>query len=125
MSFDAIGIVSEEPKRSIEFFKILGIEIKQYEDSGHFEGISSSGVRIMLDTVEMIQSINPNWKKSPGGGPILCFKQATPEKVDELFKQLTQAGFKEVKEPWNAFWGHRYACILDPDGNQVDLFAPL
>jgi len=26
---------------------------------------------------------------------------------------------------WNAFWGQRYACVLDPDGNQIDLFASL
>jgi hypothetical protein len=25
----------------------------------------------------------------------------------------------------DAFWGQRYATVLDPDGNPVDLFAPL
>lgn len=24
-----------------------------------------------------------------------------------------------------AFWGQRYAVVRDPDGNDVDLFAPL
>ena len=28
-------------------------------------------------------------------------------------------------EPWDAFWGQRYATVLDPDGNSVDLFAAL
>ena len=27
--------------------------------------------------------------------------------------------------PWDAFWGQRYAQVKDPDGNVVDLFAPL
>ena len=27
-------------------------------------------------------------------------------------------------EPFDAFWGQRYATVLDPDGNAVDLFAP-
>jgi hypothetical protein len=27
--------------------------------------------------------------------------------------------------PWDAFCGQRYACVLDPDGNQIDLFADL
>lgn len=26
--------------------------------------------------------------------------------------------------PWNADWGQRYAVVLDPDGNGIDLFAP-
>jgi uncharacterized glyoxalase superfamily protein PhnB len=30
-----------------------------------------------------------------------------------------------LKAPWDAFWGQRYAFLQDPDGNRVDLFAPL
>ena len=125
MSFDAIGIVSENPARSIEFFKILGVEIKQYENSGHFEGTTTSGVRIMLDTVDIIQSMDENWKKTQGNGIVLCFKQDSPNQVNETYNRLSKAGFKEIKAPWDAFWGHRYACIADPDGNQIDLFAAL
>jgi hypothetical protein len=28
-------------------------------------------------------------------------------------------------KPWDAFWGQRYAVVHDPDGNGVDLLAPL
>jgi catechol 2,3-dioxygenase-like lactoylglutathione lyase family enzyme len=28
-------------------------------------------------------------------------------------------------EPWDAFWGMRYAVVRDPDGTPVDLFARL
>lgn len=27
--------------------------------------------------------------------------------------------------PSDAFWGQRYATVHDPDGNPIDLFAPL
>ena len=27
-------------------------------------------------------------------------------------------------KPWDAFWGQRYAVLHDPDGHQVDLYAP-
>jgi uncharacterized glyoxalase superfamily protein PhnB len=39
--------------------------------------------------------------------------------------RLTDAGFTWTKEPYDAFWGQRYANLADPDGNVVDLFAPL
>jgi uncharacterized glyoxalase superfamily protein PhnB len=125
MSFDAIGIVSENPRRSVEFFNILGVELKQYENSGHFEGTTPSGVRLMLDTVDVIRTIDPNWQKATGNGIALCFKQTSAQQVDEIYTKLTAAGFKGIKAPWNAFWGHRYACVNDPDGNQIDLFAQL
>ncbi len=50
--------------------------------------------------------------------------------VDATFAQLTGGSGGDpvaaaVKEPWDAFWGQRYAVIADPDGNTVDLFAAL
>ena len=30
-----------------------------------------------------------------------------------------------MHEPFDAFWGQRYATVRDPDGNAVDLFAAL
>jgi uncharacterized glyoxalase superfamily protein PhnB len=126
MSFDAVGIVSENPQRSIEFFKILGVEIKQYENSSHYEGVTESGVRIMLDSLEFMMASVPGFVRPSGArGITLCFKQNSPEKVNSLYQALTAAGFQGIKPPWDAFWGQRYACISDPDGNQVDLFASL
>jgi uncharacterized glyoxalase superfamily protein PhnB len=55
----------------------------------------------------------------------LAFHCDTAQGVDETFKKVVSAGFKTGKEPWDAFWGQRYASVLDPDGNSVDLFAPL
>ena len=45
--------------------------------------------------------------------------------MDERYEQVTAAGFVGEKEPWDAFWGQRYAQLRDPDGVPVDLFAPL
>ncbi len=39
--------------------------------------------------------------------------------------QLAAIGLVTKTEPWDAFWGQRYAQALDPDGNTVDLFRPL
>jgi len=42
-----------------------------------------------------------------------------------LYDELTGAGGRHHLEPLDAPWGQRYATILDPDGNAVDLFCPL
>ena len=41
------------------------------------------------------------------------------------YADLIETGGRGHKEPWDAFWGQRYAQLRDPDGNAVDLFAPL
>jgi uncharacterized glyoxalase superfamily protein PhnB len=55
----------------------------------------------------------------------LAFRCADPAEVDRTYADLTAAGHSGHLEPWDAFWGQRYATVHDPDGNAVDLFAPL
>jgi uncharacterized glyoxalase superfamily protein PhnB len=124
MSLDAIGIIAQDCAASVAFYALLGVDFKQAGGAEHFEASTPSGVRLMLDSVALIKSFHPEWKKPSGSGVILCFKQASATDVDRLYAKLT-AGHRGVKEPWDAFWGQRYACVLDPDGNQIDLFAPL
>jgi len=125
MSLDAIGIVTKDLQRSIQFYGILGVDLKELGGADHFEGETTSGVRIMLDSVELMKKINPNWIEPVGVGIVLCFKQGSPSEVDVLFSRMTDAGFESVTPPWDAFWGQRYSSVKDPDGNQIDIFAPL
>ena len=126
MCLDAVGLVCRDPQSSADFFNVLGIDIKRFEDSEHWEGSTKSGVRIMLDSFELIKKINPDYSEPKNNSMILAFKQDTPQAVDDLVKRLSEAGFSDiVKEPWDAFWGQRYACVKDPNGHQVDIFANL
>jgi uncharacterized glyoxalase superfamily protein PhnB len=123
MSFDAIGIVAEDCERSVRFYRLLGVEFIRAGDSEHFEAKTRSGVRLLLDSAALIKKFEPDYEKVRGSGISLCFKQESREKVDQLYAAITAAGFYGKKAPWDAFWGQRYACVLDPDGNQIDLFA--
>ena len=124
MSLDALGIVSKDIKKSIRFYGMLGVFFKQTDSSEHWEGTTSNGMRIMLDSVKLIKTIYPSWEAPKGSAVALCFKQDSPEKVNELYVKITEAGFKGLKAPWDAFWGQRYSSVLDPDGNQIDIFSP-
>jgi uncharacterized glyoxalase superfamily protein PhnB len=55
----------------------------------------------------------------------LAFACDSPAEVDKLYGELVAAGYEGHKEPWDAFWGMRYALVHDPDGNGVDLYCPL
>lgn len=124
MSLDAIGIVSKDLKESIRFYDFLGVCFSKISED-HWEAVTTQGIRIMLDSVDLMKKINPQWKTPTGSGMVLCFKQDSPEKVDKLYSQITNAGFTSLKPPWDAFWGQRYASVLDPDGNQIDIFSSL
>ena len=79
----------------------------------------------MIDSESLVKKINPSWKRSYNSSMSLCFKQDNPEAVNEICQKLKQEGYDLVKEPWDAFWGQRYSSVLDPDGNQIDIFSTL
>ena len=72
-----------------------------------------------------MESIHPAWSEPIGHRMVLAFKCTSPAEVDELFERVVKAGHRYHKAPWDAFWGQRYAVVIDPDGNLVDLFAGL
>jgi uncharacterized glyoxalase superfamily protein PhnB len=55
----------------------------------------------------------------------LAFDCGSPAEVDATHDVLVAAGSPSHLAPWDAFWGMRYAVVLDPDGNHVELFAAL
>jgi catechol 2,3-dioxygenase-like lactoylglutathione lyase family enzyme len=124
VKLDAIGIVARDMKESVRFYRLLGLD---FPDSGedHLEAAATSGLRVMLDAEDLMKQIYPGWVRPVGQGIMLAFRCESPRDVDEAFRKVTSSSFKAKKEPWDAFWGQRYASVIDPDGNSVDLFAPL
>jgi uncharacterized glyoxalase superfamily protein PhnB len=121
---NAIGIVSADTARSIAFYRLLGVDFPE-DGEGHIEATLPSGVRFMLDTEEVVLSFRPDWTREIGNQLSLAFECASPAEVDALYARVAAAGFQAEKEPWDAFWGQRYAQLRDPDDVPVDLFAAL
>jgi uncharacterized glyoxalase superfamily protein PhnB len=120
---NAIGIVSSELARSIAFYRLLGVDFP--EEEGHIEARLPSGVRLMLDSEEVVRSFRPDWTRETGNQLGLAFECDSPADVDEVYARVTGAGFHGEKEPFDASWGQRYAQLRDPDGVPVDLYSPL
>lgn len=123
---DLIGIVVKDMATSLRFYALLGIEIpSNMEAEPHVEAILPGGLRLAWDSWEVIKGIYPDWVEPTGQRMTLAFKCDSPEDVDALYAQVLQEGYRGHKAPWDAFWGQRYAVVVDPDGNLVDLFAGL
>lgn len=124
--FDALGLVVADMAASLSFYRRLGLDLPADADTQpHVEAVLAGGLRLMWDTVEVIKSIDPRWTPPSGGGRAsLAFACEDPQEVDRVYAELMAAGYESHLEPWDAFWGQRYASVRDPDGNGVDLFAP-
>lgn len=123
---DAIGIVARDLDESVRFYRLLGLDFPdRKEGEDHLEATTAGGLRVMLDSVALAKSLNPDWREPVGHRMGVAFHCGDAAGVDAVFARVTAAGFSAAKAPWDAFWGQRYAQVSDPDGNLVDLFAPL
>jgi len=120
----AIGIVTRDMKESVRFYRLLGIDVADAADD-HLDATLPSGIRLMWDTLELIKQLDPDWVDPKGHRMGLAFECSSPGEVDATHARVVRAGFRSKKAPWDAFWGQRYAQIVDPDDNVVDLFAQL
>lgn len=122
---NAIGIVASDMARSLDFYGRLGLNVPETPPEGHVDITLPNGSRLMLDSEAEMRKFLPAWVRQPGNLVSLAFECESPAEVDEIYSQMVSAGFHGDKAPWDAFWGQRYATLLDPDGIPVDLYATL
>ncbi len=126
IKLDMIGLVTKDIEQSLKFYRTLGLEIgNPTPGEDYFEVTLANGLRISWNTVDLVKKLDPHWEQPVGQRIGLAFLCDNPAAVDQVFMKLREAGYGTAKEPFDAFWGQRYSIVLDPDGNAVDLFAPL
>lgn len=122
-----IELVVADLSRSLAFYRRLGLDIPPDADAApHVEVPLPGGLRLAFDTIDTIRSFDSGWEPPAGGHRIaLAFGCDDPADVDRVHAEMVAAGYESHLEPWDAFWGQRYAVLRDPDGNPIDLFAAL
>jgi uncharacterized glyoxalase superfamily protein PhnB len=124
--FMAFGVFVNDMAASLAFYRRLGLSIPDDADQHvHYEVELADGISMEFDTIQMTKGYDPGWEEPAGGSRTLFqFRPPSREAVDELYNELTGAGYKGHQAPFDAFWGSRYAALYDPDGNLVGLNSP-
>jgi len=126
MKLNAIGVTSTNIPKTVEFYALLGFEFPEdYDCNGHVAPTTPPGsARLMIDATKIVKDIIG---EDPKAGNISAFalQYDSVEELNKVAARVSEAGFTVFKEPWDAFWGQRYAVVQDPDGFKVDLYAYL
>ncbi len=124
MTWDYVGLVSSDLEASVRFYRLLGCNFPDTNGEDHVEAVFENGMRFALDSIELMKRLGP-WEEPVGHRMGMGFNAGSPSSVDEIYKHVQEAGFPGGTEPFDAFWGQRYAQVIDPDGNKVDIYADL
>lgn len=132
VTLTGVHLVVADMKASVEFYRRLGVDIPAdavWEVSGvghHVSVKMAGGVDLELDSLAMTKGYDPAWAQADGPrGNVISFGVALRDEVDVRHDELAAAGYESHLAPHDAFWGARYAVVLDPDGNQVGIMSPM
>jgi catechol 2,3-dioxygenase-like lactoylglutathione lyase family enzyme len=132
--FDQVNLVVEDMDAAVAFYLALGMTVRF--DGGewppgsgarHVALDNGEGPIFELDNLAMVRIYHGGWRQlDPDGRPVvLGFSLPSREAVDERYRELTAAGYTGRQEPYDAFFGARYAVVRDPAGNDVGLMSPI
>lgn len=123
---DAVAVSSKNMAKTVAFYELLGFDFPEWgADDRHVEPNTKLGdVRLMIDTADLIEQLTGHAPTPPSHSSFAMVCDTVAE-VDSVAAALKHAGHALTVEPWDAFWGQRYATACDPDGYQIDIFAAL
>jgi len=113
--------------RTLGFYRLLGFKIPTDADNESYVTIDlGGGLRFAWNTQEVERSFNPGWQAPPITGRMgITLRCADADEVDAVYDRIINSGYEGDLVPFDAPWGSRHCRVLDPDGNAIDIFAPL
>ena len=129
MRLDQVNLVVRDVEVTRSFYSRLGLDFGEEHDpvwAHHHVGAphgEHAAIDVDLDSTSFVQKWDAGW---PGGtGIVVGFKVDSRQEVDKLVATLAAEGVPVQQEPFDAFWGARYAVLSDPDGNGVGIMSPI
>lgn len=126
---DQVNLIVRDVEASRAFYARLGLDFGDEHDpvwsAHHVSALHGGGtpLDVDLDSTSFAAQWNEGW--SGESGAVLGFKVDTRAEVDALVTALAAEGVAVQQDPYDAFWGARYAVVSDPDGNAVGIMSPV
>jgi catechol 2,3-dioxygenase-like lactoylglutathione lyase family enzyme len=125
---DQVNLVVRDMPATVDFYRRLGLTLPDQGpwNAYHRSAEVPTGLDLDFDSADFA----PKWNRGfPGlgerGTVVIGFRVGARETVDRIYADLTEAGHHSQQEPYDAFWGSRYAIVEDPDGNAIGIMSPM
>jgi catechol 2,3-dioxygenase-like lactoylglutathione lyase family enzyme len=121
-----VGVIAKDMARTLDFYRTLGLDIPPAAaDEDNVEVPVGNSATLGFLTEKLARAADPNYESPTGSSLNLQFELESPVEVDAKYRVLIEAGYEAYAEPWDAFWGQRFARVKDPDSRVVNLYANL
>lgn len=83
-----------------------------------------NGMNLVLHEPEFARLWDPAYAGVAAGSTVVDLNLPTRDSVDEVHARVVAAGYRSSVEPWDTFFGARYAIVCDRDGHRIGLKSP-
>ncbi|HXZ84284.1 MAG TPA: VOC family protein [Myxococcota bacterium] len=127
MKFTGLHFFVRDMARTVAFYRRLGLRFSEGAEKDMFSSVAlEDGVHLAFGTHALTRGYDPGFEEPSGASPnCLQFEVESRAATDRIYAELTAAGHKGHLPPHDAFWGSRYAEVIDPDGNLVGFQSPV
>jgi catechol 2,3-dioxygenase-like lactoylglutathione lyase family enzyme len=128
--FMQVNIVVSDMDAAVMFYRLLGVDLDPSTDNWppgtgarHVHAREPApGGDFDLDNEPMARTWGHEGLEP--GATVIGFSLPSREAVDDKYRELTAAGYRGRREPYDAFFGARYAIVEDPDGHPIGIMSP-
>ena len=126
--FNQVNIIARDWQASLAFYRLLGFALDSGGEYPPGSGArhASAACAVQSTTVEFDSPPMLRIYATPDhdASAVLGFGYPSAAAVDAACSRVAAAGHRVIREPYDAFWGARYALVADPDGNTIGLMGP-
>ena len=119
-----VNFIVTDVERSKEFWTLLG-----WQTTPRYAGAAvlsfPNCMNVVLHEPAFARLWDPAYAGPAAGSTVVDLNLPSREAVDETYDRVISAGHASSVEPWDTFFGARYAIVADPDGHRVGLKSPL
>jgi predicted lactoylglutathione lyase len=117
-----VNLVVSDIGRSVAFYRALGLPVG--DPVGPHAAATGPGVRLELDEARFAALWDAGSPGAVAGGMVLSLAVEGRGDVDDLWQRMTDNDARSSQRPYDAFWGARFAILLDPDGHRIGIMSP-
>lgn len=121
----SLRVITDDPRQLAEFYEVVTGLTAQWANEDFAELVSPTFILAIAHTRTLARlgagAVLPRENRSV----IIEFLVAGVDDVDQAFERLRTVNGELVLEPTTQPWGNRSTLFRDPDGNLVNVFAPV
>jgi predicted lactoylglutathione lyase len=118
-----VNLVVTDLARAEQFWMLLGWRSTPRHAKAALISFPN-GMNLVLHEPDFAQLWDPAFAGTAAGSTVVDVNLPSRQAVDDAHARIVAAGYLSSVEPWDTFFGARYAIVCDQDGHRIGLKSP-